>query len=219
MVNDGSPDDSLNVALRHHDRDARVVVVDLSRNFGHHRAMMTGLSYAWGDLVFLIDGSLDEDPALLTLFHQKLREHGSDVVYGVQNTRRGGVVEVVFGELFYWLINKLGGERIPRNLATVRLMTRRYVRALVRHREREIIISRLWIATGFAQVPIKISKAQSERPSTYSLGRRLRMVVDHLHRLHRSSPLFHVLYRFRDGGAGRDLSCLCDLALSLHRWG
>ena len=36
--------------------------VDLSRNFGHHKAMMTGLSYARGDLVFLIDSDLEEDP-------------------------------------------------------------------------------------------------------------------------------------------------------------
>ena len=53
MVNDGSPDDSIDLALALHRADPRVVVVDLARNFGHHKAMMTGLAHATGDLVFL----------------------------------------------------------------------------------------------------------------------------------------------------------------------
>ena len=64
MVNDGSPDASLELALALHRNDARVVIVDLARNFGHHKAMMTGLSYASGDLVFLIDSDLEEPPEL-----------------------------------------------------------------------------------------------------------------------------------------------------------
>lgn len=52
MVNDGSPDDSLEVALQLQSSDPCVVVVDLSRNFGHYKAIMTGLAYASGDLVF-----------------------------------------------------------------------------------------------------------------------------------------------------------------------
>ena len=42
LVNDGSPDDTLDLALVLHRADPRVVVVDLARNFGHHKAMMTG---------------------------------------------------------------------------------------------------------------------------------------------------------------------------------
>ena len=48
--------------------DGRVRVIELSRNFGHHKAMMTGLDHARGDLCFLIDSDLEEDPGLLTSF-------------------------------------------------------------------------------------------------------------------------------------------------------
>jgi putative glycosyltransferase len=48
FVNDGSPDDSLAVVLQLFEKDCRVRVIDLSRNFGHHRAMMTGLENARG---------------------------------------------------------------------------------------------------------------------------------------------------------------------------
>ena len=57
LVNDGSPDDSFELAVQITENDDHVVVVDLSRNFGHHKAIMTGLSYAKGEHVFLIDSA------------------------------------------------------------------------------------------------------------------------------------------------------------------
>src|SRR5262245_39725032 len=62
LVIDGSPDGALELARRLAERDPRISVVDLSRNFGQHRALMTGLMYARGTLVFQIDSDLEEDP-------------------------------------------------------------------------------------------------------------------------------------------------------------
>ena len=64
MVDDGSPDGSLDIACTLARKDRRVRVVELSRNFGHHKALMTGLDHARGELCFLIDSDLEEDPAL-----------------------------------------------------------------------------------------------------------------------------------------------------------
>src|SRR5688500_18661063 len=60
LVDDGSPDDSLAVAKRIADRCPEVRVIGLSRNFGHHRAMMIGLLHSRGERVFLIDVDLEE---------------------------------------------------------------------------------------------------------------------------------------------------------------
>ena len=54
FVNDGSPDNSLEIAISLYESDKRVRVIDLSRNFGHHKAIMSGLMYAKGDLIFLM---------------------------------------------------------------------------------------------------------------------------------------------------------------------
>src|SRR6478672_6560804 len=62
FVNDGSPDDVLERAIALHGRDTHVRVLDLSRNFGHHKAMMTAIEHARGDLVFVIDVDLEEQP-------------------------------------------------------------------------------------------------------------------------------------------------------------
>jgi putative glycosyltransferase len=179
LVNDGSVDDSLGVALAIRRRDPRVRVIDLSRNFGHHKALMTGLAHARGDLVFLIDSDLEEDPGWLTPFRDALRHSGADVIYGVQEIRKGGWFERTTGEVFFRLFNRMLTHPIPVNVVTARLMTRRYVNALVAHRDREVFLAGLWMMTGFDQRPLNVRK-ESRTPSTYSPLRRLSMLVNAL---------------------------------------
>ena len=177
LVNDGSPDDSLAVALKLFEYDDRVRIVDLARNFGHHKAMMTGLAEARGDLVFLIDSDLEEPPELLTEFAEAIKEGHADVVYGVQDRRRGGLVERSSGWLFFRLFNLLSEQPIPENLATVRLMTRRYVSALVSHRERKMMIAGLWALTGFKQIARTIAKG-TKGDTAYGFRRKVSVLVD-----------------------------------------
>lgn len=177
MVNDGSPDDSLQRAVELHRVDPHVVVVDLSRNFGHHKALMTGLAYSRGAKVFLIDSDLEEQPEWLAEFGDKLQKTGADSVYGVQANRRGGAVERLTGQWFYRLFRWLTGVQQPDNIVTARLMTRRYVDALVSHREREINIGGLWVITGFVQAEMVVVK-QSGSPTTYTFARKLGHLVN-----------------------------------------
>jgi len=179
MVDDGSPDASLDLALRLHQADPRVTVVELARNFGHHKAMMTGLTHATGDLVFLIDSDLDEEPELLMSFHQRLLQGDCDVVYGFQDGRRGGPIERMTGALYYWLLDVLSDDDIPRNILTARLMKKDYVRALVRHRDRAFLITQLWSSTGFKQVGLPAKKL-SRSKTTYSLRMRAEYFIKHL---------------------------------------
>lgn len=179
MVNDGSPDDSLEVAVELHKSDPRVVVVDLARNFGHHKAMMTGLAHATGDLTFLVDSDLEEPPESLSQFYELFKREACDVVYGVQESRRGGFFERTTGALFFAALDVLGDRPVPRNVVTSRLMTRDYVNALVSHQDREFIISDLWQVTGFRQIPVIVKKL-SLSPSTYSLRNRIELAVKHV---------------------------------------
>jgi putative glycosyltransferase len=172
LVNDGSPDDTLDVAVGLHRTDARVRVVDLSRNFGHHKAMMTGLAHARGARVFLLDCDLEEEPEWLERFAAEMERSGADVVYGVQAQRKGGAFERWSGELFFRTFNAFASQPIPPNLTTMRLMTRRYVESLLLHREREMVIAGLWAMTGYRQVPLAVEKRSRGR-STYDLRRKV----------------------------------------------
>lgn len=177
LVNDGSPDNSRNKARALVEADQHVSLIDLSRNFGHHKAIMTGLSYAQGELVFLIDSDLEEPPEALLDFAHEMRVTDCDVVYGVQSTRKGDLSERVSGAVFWRLINFMSGMNIPANPLTARLMTRAYVQALVSHTEREVFLAGLWHITGFEQRPIVVQK-KSREETTYSLRKRMALFVN-----------------------------------------
>jgi len=177
LVNDGSPDNSLDIAVQLVENDNHVVVVDLSRNFGHHKAMMTGLSNARGDLVFLIDTDLEEEPEWLLCFKEQLVREKCDVVYGVQECRRGSWFERISGEWFYRLLNFVSGMSLPQHVVTARLMTRRYVDALLLHEERELFIVGVWHLTGFDQQPQAIVKHGFSETS-YTLQKKIALAVN-----------------------------------------
>lgn len=177
FVNDGSPDHSLQKAIKLSERDDQVVVVDLSRNFGHHKAMMTGLSYTSGDLIFLIDSDLEEEPELLQIFYSRLTEENCDVVFGVQESRKGNIFEKWTGEIFYRIINYLSEIEMPRNIITARLMSRRYVDSLLKFKEQEIFLAGIWYITGFNQIAVEVVKHSTSK-TTYKLKNKVAMVIN-----------------------------------------
>lgn len=177
LVNDGSPDNSLDLAVQLAETDSHLVVVDLSRNFGHHKAMMTGLEHSCGERVFLLDSDLEEEPEWLSDFSKSMEAESCDMVYGVQQRRKGGLFEKITGGIFFRLFRLLTGVAQPNNIVTARLMSRRYVDALLLHRERELNIGGLWITTGFKQYPQAVNK-HSTSPTSYSLMHKLKHLVN-----------------------------------------
>jgi putative glycosyltransferase len=176
FVNDGSPDRSREIALELFKTDPHVVLVDLSRNFGHHKALMVGLDHARGKRVFLLDADLEEDPELLVQLAAEMDSRGCDVVFGVQAIRRGGWFDRVTGSLYYSLMNIMSGIKFPRNVLTLRLMTRRYVDSLLLHRERELLISGIWHLTGYEQIALPVVKHKLNQ-TTYPVHKRIALVV------------------------------------------
>ncbi|CAN1568918.1 undecaprenyl phosphate 4-deoxy-4-formamido-L-arabinose transferase [Burkholderiaceae bacterium] len=177
LVNDGSPDDSLIVALEMANKDEHLIIVDLSRNFGHHKAMMTGLKHTSGDHVFLIDSDLEEEPELLLTFSEQMWRDKSDVVYGVQGQRKGNLFERWTGLAFYRIFRFLTGLNIPDNVVVARLMSRRYVNALLLHGEHEIFMAGLWVITGFSQSKQTIRK-HSTSETTYTFRKKVSQLVN-----------------------------------------
>lgn len=192
LVNDGSPDDSLEVALKLLATDVHITIVDLSRNFGHHKAMMSGLSYARGERIFLIDCDLEEDPEWLLSFDQEYRAEKCDVVFGRQGYRKGGVFERFSGHLFWKIFNIITSLNLAQNVVTARLMSRRYVNALLLHEEREIFMAGLWHITGFKQIALVVQK-KSIGTSTYTLRRKIALLVNSITAFS-NAPLIAIFY-------------------------
>lgn len=180
FVNDGSPDESLEQARILNVSDKAIKIVDLSRNYGHHKAMMAGLEHASGDMIFLIDCDLEEEPEWLIIFYEMMhtsKGQSLDVVYGVQSKRKGSWFDRVTGTIFYWLMNKISSTIITPNAVTARLMTKRYVDALMSYREREFYIPVIWGLTGFEQNAVSVKKHNSS-PTTYNLKRKFSLAIN-----------------------------------------
>lgn len=192
LVNDGSPDNSLDLSVQLTESDSHVVVVDLSRNFGHHKAMMTGLAHAKGERVLLIDSDLEEEPECLIIFAEQMQNERCDVVYGVQEQRKGGWFERWSGRWFYRFFKALTGLALPENIVTARLMTRRYVDALLRHEEREVFMAGLWHITGFDQRP-QVVKKHSTSETTYTFRKKMSLLVNSVTSFS-NAPLVGIFY-------------------------
>lgn len=212
FVDDGSPDDSLRVAKGLAQKDHRIRVVELSRNFGHHRAMMAGLEHSMGEHVFLIDVDLEEPPELLTDFYRKLIENKLDVVYGQANQRKGGFVKARLGKTAWRIIQKFYGVEIPPNQCTVRLMCRDYVDALCKHKEMNTVIGGLWVITGFRQTGYYFDKG-SRGSTSYSFSRRLRVLFNGITSFSDRPLKFMVIF----GGVVATLALLAAMALVIAK--
>lgn len=193
FVNDGSVDQSLAKALAIQAQDSQVKVIDLSRNFGHHPAIMAGLKEATGELVFLLDVDLEEAPENLPDFWQTLKDNADhDVVYGVQKQRQGSRPDRwmadIFGHLFRWLSDV----EIDNNVTLCRLMTRRFVDSLLLFKESELVFVGLCKLTGYRQLAVEVEK-NHKGSSSYSLAKKLALAVNYI-TSYSSRPLQLIFY-------------------------
>jgi putative glycosyltransferase len=177
-VDDGSPDRAATVVKELVAGDPRVTLVELSRNFGHHHAALAGLAHACGERVFIIDVDLEEAPEWLPDFAAQMEAGGADVVYGVNQVRQGPFVRKQVGGWFWKLFNLLSETKIPPNPCTVRLMSRRYVDALLRLPDRNLFLAGSYAWLGFRQEPRPVQKATRPTRSSYSPVRLAALFID-----------------------------------------
>jgi len=179
LVNDGSRDATLlrlrDLALTHHE----IVVVNLSRNFGHQIAATAGLDVARGDAVVLMDGDLQDPPELIGAFLDRWRE-GYDVVYATRRTRRGeGPFKLITARAFYRIVRRLTNVAIPVDTGDFRLMSRRVVDALKITRERHRFLRGLVSWMGYPQIGIEYDRDERVWGRTkYPVPKMLRFAID-----------------------------------------
>ncbi len=153
-VNDGSSDVSMHLLAEFHSRDARVAVVDLSRNFGKEIALSAGLDHARGDAVVVIDADLQDPPELIP---DMLRawQAGNDVVVMRRPVRANeSWLKKATARAFYRAMGRIGAIDIPADVGDFRLLSRRAVAALRRFPERSRYMKGLFSWIGFPTAEI-----------------------------------------------------------------
>ncbi len=153
-VNDGSRDRSLSILSNLREKDPRVSVVNLSRNFGKEIALTAGLDHSRGEAVVLIDADLQHPPELIPRLIERWRE-GFDVVYATRTARHGETrLKKLTAKFFYRILHRLSEVAIPRDTGDYRLLSRRAVAALIQLREQHRFMKGLFAWIGFPQTSV-----------------------------------------------------------------
>jgi glycosyltransferase involved in cell wall biosynthesis len=148
-VNDGSQDATLNILQSFAQKDKRINVIDLSRNFGKEAALTAALDYSSGDAVIPIDVDLQDSLELIPQMLIKWRE-GYDVVLAKRIDRSSDSFMKRFTAwLFYKLHNQISSPSLPENVGDFRLMDRRVVNALKTLHEHHRFMKGLFAWVGF----------------------------------------------------------------------
>lgn len=150
-VNDGSTDKTIDVICKLKQKDERITLVDLSRNFGKEIAMTAGLDYAQGNAVVMIDADLQDPPELIPEL-VRVWLTGYDVVYAKRTAREGeSWLKQATARAFYGVIQGVSRVHIPENTGDFRLLSRRAVDALGQLREQHRFMKGLFAWIGFPQ--------------------------------------------------------------------
>ena len=147
-VDDGSRDTTFSQLDAWHQKNHRITVIKLSRNFGKEAALTAGLDHCQGDAVIPLDVDLQDDPALLPKMLAQW-EAGYDVVLMERRSRDESWFKRASARLFYRLINRLSGGEVPENIGDFRLMDRKVVRVIAQLNEKSRFMKGLLSWPGF----------------------------------------------------------------------
>ena len=174
-VNDRSPDNAREILTELAAADARLVVVNHTRNFGSQNAFLSGMRASRGDAVILMDGDLQDPPHLIPQLVARWRE-GYDIVYGVRVRRRETLFRRAAYKLFYRLFRRLAEFTVPVDAGDFGLMDRKVVRALLEEfPERLVLLRGLRAYTGYRDTGVDyVREARWDGESTNSLAANLR---------------------------------------------
>jgi polyisoprenyl-phosphate glycosyltransferase len=179
LVDDGSPDSSIEHIRKAASCDNRIRAVRLSRNFGHQVAVSAGIDYATGDAVVIIDSDLQDPPEIIIKMVEEWRR-GAEVVYGVRSSRKGeSAFKLLTARTFYRVMSRLSDTPLSNNVGDFRLVDRKVVEVLRSMREENRYLRGMVPWIGFRQIGVEyVREPRFAGRSTYSLPRMLRLALN-----------------------------------------
>jgi glycosyltransferase involved in cell wall biosynthesis len=158
-VNDGSRDSTLEQLVAFAHTDARVRVIDLTRNFGKEAALSAAIDEARGDLIVPFDADLQDPPGVIPMLVEKWRE-GYDVVLAKRSNRdTDSMLKRWTARFFYRIHNAVSDVPIPENVGDFRLFTREVGDALRRLPECRRFMKGLFAWVGFHTAVVEYARA------------------------------------------------------------
>lgn len=179
FVDDGSRDNTVAAATALAAGDARLKLVKLRRNYGQTPAMAAGIDYAEGDILVTMDGDLQNDPADIPLFLEKLEE-GYDIVVGWRHKRQDKLItRKIPSVCANWLIGKITGVPIRDNGCSLKAYRASVIKNIPLYSEMHRFIPAMASLAGTRIAEIKVRHhARRFGNSKYGLSRIYKVILD-----------------------------------------
>ncbi len=160
--------------------DKRVRAYRFSRNFGYQRSILTAYLRSTGDVAIQLDCDLQDPPELIPVFLEQWRA-GSEVVYGIRKSRLESRRWQLARKVFYWLVDFLSEDPIPRDAGDFRLISRRVIDELGRIHETKPYLRGTIATMGFQQTGIPYARrARMVGTSKFSFYDNIMLALDGL---------------------------------------
>jgi len=178
LINDGSTDATLLTMAQLSAIDAHLLVINMTRNYGHQAALTAGFEYCRGERILVLDADLQDPPELLG--EMMVLMDSADVVYGQRRIRKGETwLKTVSASIFYRLLHRLVDIEIPLDTGDFRLISRQVLDLLNAMPEQHRFIRGMISWIGLTQVPIVYDRdARFAGGTRYPLGKMLRLAFD-----------------------------------------
>jgi dolichol-phosphate mannosyltransferase len=179
LVDDGSRDAGYPMMVAASEEDARIKVLQLSRNFGHQVAITAGMDYASGRAVVVMDADLQDPPEVILEMAARWQE-GYEVVYAVRERREGETfLKKATARLYYALLRRLADVDQHVDVGDFRLVDRKALDAFLQLRERNRYVRGMFSWVGFRQIEVPYTRAPRQAGrSKYPLRKMIRLAAD-----------------------------------------
>ena len=178
FVDDGSVDESPLVLRELASKDDKIKVLTLRRNFGQTAATMAGIDHASGEVVVVMDGDGQNDPAEIPALLDKLAE-GYDLVSGWRRERRDTRARVWMSRAANWIISRISGVRLHDYGCSLKAYRREILRSVRLYGEmhRFIPIYARWQGARVAEIPVN-HRPRLTGSSKYGFERVFKVLLD-----------------------------------------
>jgi len=139
FVDDGSSDNTVNTIKQIIEKDQRVKLLCLSRNFGHQATLLAGLCHAKGDAIISMDCDMQDPPEVVGQMIEKWKL-GAEIVYARRINRHDNFLKKYTALLYYKLLDRFSEVTIPRNVGDFRLIDKKVLKELLAMKEKAIYL-------------------------------------------------------------------------------
>jgi len=178
FVDDGSQDRSFEILKGLRQKDNRVKVLKLSRNFGSFMACLAGLEQATGDCAAIIAADLQDPPELLGKLFEKWK-NGSEIVCAVREKREENWLSVFFSNLYYKLFRFFAIKDMPRGGFDFVLVDRKIIKVLVETKEKNTTLMGQILWMGFKRDYVYYTKEKRQYgKSKWTFSKKIKYFID-----------------------------------------